>query len=275
MLDANVKTRIREYIQAETAPRARTLDLALLEVQDKFSARGVLQSSMAIQGYARVAQDELAVRAKIIWTAIRRSHASMVGQANERTLDDLRQQVEEFMYEHIKQAAARASARAKWGDSEKWRLMIQQEVTKRGQELIASLDVEAQFYVDELKRAEKAAAAGSASGVSIYGSVGAVQTGTFATAHVSLSGPESKRLQEALESLRQAVEQNAEIETEQRAQAVELVSDATAAVKAEKPNAPKISGLLGGLAQTVRTVASLRGAWEVVRDAAIAVGIPL
>jgi len=34
---------------------------------------------------------------------------------------------------------------------------------------------------------------------------------------------------------------------------------------------PKISGLFGGLGTTVQTVASLRGAWEFVRDAAVAV----
>lgn len=272
MLDANARTRIREYINAELGPRERTLDIALRDAQSSFVARGVLNSSMAIQGYARVGRDELTVRAKVIWAAIRRSHASMVGDASDTTLDDLHQQIAEFMDEQTKRVAQTTSARAAtMHDREKWLAFIEKEITDRAQELVANLDIEAQFYVDELKKAGDE----STPEMRFYGPVGAVQTGPLATAYISQSSAESQRLLETLDALRKEVEKNGEMETEQRDQAVELVNDTVAAVTAEKPNTYKVTGLLGGLGQTIRTVASLRGAWEVVRDAAAAIGIPL
>lgn len=80
---------------------------------------------------------------------------------------------------------------------------------------------------------------------------------------------------QALERLRAALEQNTEASTEQRELAGELVADAIGALKADKPNPPKIYGPLGGLATTVRTVASLRGAWQTVKDASSVIGFPL
>lgn len=103
--------------------------------------------------------------------------------------------------------------------------------------------------------------------------MGAVQTGTHATAHVRLDATDNRRLIEALESVGRAVQANTEMSTQQQAFSLELVSDLVAAVKAEKPNSAKIAGLLSGLAQTVQTVASAQGAWDAVKSAAIAAGI--
>ena len=155
----------------------------------------------------------------------------------------------------------------------KWHGTIKDAVSGRCRELAATLDIEAQFYVDEMRRTEERQDAGTTPGMVFNASVGAVQTGAFSTAHVSLSGPDADRFVAALEDLKGSIAENTEIQTEQREQAEELADDLLNAVKADKPNPPRIGALFGGLAQTINTVASLRPAWETARDAAIAIGL--
>lgn len=275
MLDSNVRTRIREYISAELRPRQRTLGIAIRDRQQEFalSGAGGLSSSGYVLAVADACRNELTVRARMIWSAVQRSHTMMVGKVDPQTLEDLQQQLEEYVTEHANAIAAQACERVK-GDGKRAHEVIRREVSERQGELIERLNVEAQFYVDALRAQEKRSA-DAPGGMVFNAPVGAVQTGAYATVHVSLSGPESDRLLGALERLRQSLSQNGEIESEQRRQADELVGDLLGAVKAETPNPPRIAGLLGGLAQTVRTVASLRPAWETVRDAAASVGLPI
>lgn len=270
MLDTHVLTRIKDYIGAELGPRDRTLGIALRDAQSEFVKHGTLNSSMAAQRYAQVGRDELAVRARIIWAAVRRSYESLVGPTyGVSTLDDLRQQISAFMEEQARIVGGIAAERAKSHDA--YRSIIEVEIANYRRELVRMLDIEAQFFVDGLKRATSEG--GTAPVMNFHGPVGTVQTGTFATAHVLLSGHDRERLTQALANLAQAIERNTEVLAEQKRQAAELVTDAVSAVKAQEPNPPKITGLLGGLAQTIQTVASLRDAWTLVRDAAIAAGL--
>jgi hypothetical protein len=268
MLEGKVIARIRESIEALTAPRQRTLLEELQRDEAFINGRGLLGSSAAANKYIATASDELKVRANIVWTAIRRAHGSLVGQYAEGTLQDLRDQ----LAEHIRAQAAsvRYTTLDRMKNHQPNDGMIRGALDTVAGELLREANVEAEYYVDQLHGAGQTAAGAS---VIIHGNVGAVQTGTYATAHVSMSVHDRDRLVGALEALRQAIQQNAEATAEQRDQGTELVGDIISAVTAEKPNPPKISGLLGGLATTVQTVASLRGAWEFVRDAAIAVGL--
>jgi hypothetical protein len=71
---------------------------------------------------------------------------------------------------------------------------------------------------------------------------------------------QSGRLLQALEQLQAAIAQNAEMTPNQRADSAEVVRDLITATKTSKPNGSKLLGLLNGLAVSIQTVASLRGA---------------
>jgi hypothetical protein len=102
-----------------------------------------------------------------------------------------------------------------------------------------------------------------------------VQTGAHTFAHIHLDMAQSGRFLQGLERLQVAIAQNTEMIAEQRAEGAELVTDLIAATQAPKPNASRLTGLLNGLAVAVQTVASLRGAWDLVRDGARLIGIPV
>lgn len=275
MLEANIVNRIREYLAAELAPRDRALEMALMAEQSAAAAAGGLGNSRTVFRYTGAGRNELAVRSGIVWTVIRRSHSSLNGTFSDWVLDDLRQQINEHMTAQTRRVADICAQRLgpDGRTKEQFRETVEKEVLERGRQLAANLDIEAQFYVDELKRAGVTQPAGTV--LNFNAPVGAVQTAPFATANVSLAGAEGGRLVEALEALRQAIERSTDGTSEQRAAGTEIVVDAITAVKAEKPNALKIGGLLSALATTVQTTASLQPAYQMLKAAASAVGIPL
>lgn len=110
--------------------------------------------------------------------------------------------------------------------------------------------------------------------LNIHGNVGAVQTGSHATAHVSMTfGDGAAELVAALKALREEIEKDAKSTPMQREERAEMVEDAIKAVTAQKPNRLTIISLLRGLGTVVRTAASLHGAWALVHSAAASVGL--
>jgi hypothetical protein len=102
-----------------------------------------------------------------------------------------------------------------------------------------------------------------------------VQTGLYATAHVQIGAADGARIVEALERLREALPSAADMAPDVREQSAGLVTDIIAAARVDKPNRLTLNSLFMGLAVTVQTVASLRPAWDAVRQAATAIGVHL
>jgi hypothetical protein len=88
-----------------------------------------------------------------------------------------------------------------------------------------------------------------------------------------MGGPEGAKLIEAVEHLASAIKSNMEMAGRQRDVAPEIAYEVVVAAKSPKPNAAKIVGLLGGLAMTIQTIASLQGAWDKVRAIAAVIGL--
>jgi hypothetical protein len=275
MIDQAIISRIDDSISANLAPRKRTLLGNFQAASRDLAARGMTGSGNAAAQYASIACSELKVRAELIWDAIQRSHSSLATRADTATLEDLKQQFAKHF--NIQVAKIREAATAQGKYLPRHDLLVPQievSISTVARELVHKKNVEAAFYFDHLQR--QAAQSTPAAPITIQaGHIGAVLTGAHAVAHLSMSAQENTRLAEALEALRQALQTSSEATPEQRTEVEEIAGELITAVKAEKPNRPKISGLLGGLATSVQTIASLRPAWESVRDAAIAAGVLL
>lgn len=272
MLQPHVVERIQESINAQIEPRRRSLAATLQGEIRALAARGLAISGVAISRVATVACDELKVRSEIVQAAVFRTYRALVDEAAPGALEDLQAQLSEHISAQARLVREPALGIHVFRDPRlKAREHIESAINTQRDERIRLARNEAAFFLDSLRAATRNG--GVATVITIHGNVGAVQTGTHATANIALSGHDRDRLVEALQRLREELARNAEASAEQREHGTELVADVITAVTAEKPNAPKISGLLGGLASTVQTVASLRGAWDFVRDAAIAIGI--
>src|SRR5882724_1058344 len=105
MLDQPVLTRIREYVAAELRPRDRPFANELQTEQRRLTpSQGAMSGAMA-HVCMELGKGELQVRAGIIWEAIKRSHASLVGRDSPAIVDDLQQQIAEYLTEEARTVA--------------------------------------------------------------------------------------------------------------------------------------------------------------------------
>jgi hypothetical protein len=270
MLTGAAIDRICESVEAELAPRATNLSAALLACDSEFAARGQFNSSMRVQKRGLVACQELEVRADIIWSLMRRCRP-WFGEPDDALLDSLSQQIRHHI--DAQATAVLQLAGQTPTDPQRRAAAIEVPITACREQLVKKFWSQARFFVDELKH--PAATDVPNSSMNFYGNVGAVQTGLYATAHVQIGAADSARLVEALEGLREALPSAADMAPDAREQSAGLVTDIIAAARVDKPNRLTLNSLFMGLAVTVQTVASLRPAWDAVRQAAAAIGVHL
>jgi len=271
MVQANFLECIRETIEAELRPRNKEVRVRVQGSDRKIASTQGALSGAAISARAQIACDELTVRAEIIWSIIQRCHKSFGSEREDSLLADLQHQIHEFVSAEAVIIFNHVDGGASAHYPTQLRTHIDDAVTVRRNELITKLKNEARFYVQDIKHPPKA----DLGGITILGNVGSVQTGDYAQSHIHINADGGSRMVEALERLRAAIVGAAEMTSDQRDGSVELVNDLIVAARAPKPNGPKLLGLISGLASTIRTVASLRPAWEFVRDNARMMGIPI
>jgi hypothetical protein len=145
--------------------------------------------------------------------------------------------------------------------------------TKRDQ-LIAKYQNDANFYVRAATQ-PPAPAAPAAAVIVNGGVVYSLQTGDYSNATIRIDPAGADQFLQANTALIEAIKSAPDMGDDQRAQSIDTATDLLAAAKAQRPNGPKMLGLLGGLATGVQSVASVKPAWDAVKAAAAAVGIPL
>ena len=268
MLAPHVVTRIRDTISAEASPRDRTLTQALRAAQNRLAARGMIGSGNAVIEFEKIAADELDVRTHIVWYAIRRAYQHLVGTPTDTMRTDLELQLNEHAHAQKRVVVDLTLGIVRIQPDQVGH--FRQTLDARSREFREKAMIELQYFVDPATWTPRRDSAG---GIVVRGNVGVIQTGMYAVANVSLSTEDRARMAEALERLRREIASSAEIGAAERESATEVVGDTLDALKAERPNTAKIAGLLGGIAITIQTVASLREAWSVVRDAAVAIGV--
>ena len=271
MLEAEVLTHIRNTVAADLAQRDADLRLALQAVQRQLAAKGLALSGNALYEHARLGADELEIRARLIWAIIQRCQSTFGHPDLPDLLGGVQQQIAEYVTNH---AAAVLAIVDTQGSSPTTATFVRDGLRTKRDQLIAKYQNDANFYVKAVIQAPTTAAPAAA--VIINGGVVySLQTGDYSNATIQIDTAGSDRLLQANTALMEAIKNAPDMGNDQRAQSLDIAADLLAAAKAQKPNGPKMLGLLGGLATGVQTVASVKPAWDAVKAAAAAIGITL
>ncbi|MBI5269449.1 MAG: hypothetical protein HY856_07185 [Burkholderiales bacterium] len=109
------------------------------------------------------------------------------------------------------------------------------------------------------------------------GTIGAVQTGPGATAHVQQQWVEgdTSALRQALGDLRDALERSQDVAPEARGKLIADVDGAVVELRQERPNKTKLVGLLSAVGDAVAFIGDAQSAYDVVKGLASALGIHL
>jgi hypothetical protein len=135
---------------------------------------------------------------------------------------------------------------------------------------------EAEIDIELLSTRRPASPAHSTT-VNIINPVGVVQTGpgASATLHQHFGSTQREVLQEALLEVRQAVGTAQEIPADLRDEILAVVADADKEVRARSPNVLRLRGTLSAIASTIQTLGSTAAAYQLLKAAALHVGVQL
>jgi len=222
-------------------------------------------------------EQEIGRRAEVIWRNLLRAHGSL-GSPHTATLhadlvevfrwgfdaaiDDLRPRFEADMRD-----ADKITKGPDW----------QGQLANARNHEFARYESEISHFVAALKVTRERGNALPAASYVIHGNVGAVVTGAGAVTNIvqNIGVAQREELLKALELVREALAQAPELTDHDRGELREIVDDAAEEVGKDRPNARLLTVTLQTLAAAVQGISSGPGAYEVLRSAAAAIGIPV
>jgi hypothetical protein len=270
MLDQQIVALARKTAGTELKDRDRPLALSVASCRRSRRGRGDLHLCI-IELYVH----EVAARAHAIWRNLHRAHNSFGSQIADTLRADLveafRADFESTMahlwprFEADMKDAPQSAKDPSWVD----------QLTVARHREAERCEAEIEHYVASLEAA-RARGAPAASYV-FQGSIGAVLTGQGAVANVvqSINPDQREALLEALQLVRQAIGAAPEFEERSRRELTEFADEAAGELRKESPNTLRLSLTLQTLAAAVQGIASAPGAYQALRAAAAAIGIPV
>jgi hypothetical protein len=234
--------------------------------------RGVLLSSMTVMGIRGVARTEYEVRAQLAWQAWLRALSTQASVVTTDLRPFLLAEIEKALESESQDLAAKVEetqrlVQGMGGDSPQQFLLT---ARAKALEKVAN---EIDYAI--LEATSKHAHGASSATFNFYGQVGAVQTGPGATAMVTITADQRQTIAGALTAVQEVVARAPELEPAQRAQVVELVTEAKSEVEKDKPNSFRLRGVLSGIGMAVQTLGSAREAYHLLKGAAALIGLNL
>jgi hypothetical protein len=277
MVPADVLEVANKRVKLEVGGQLRVVQEQLDETKRTFNARGVLASGGYLLEVARICARAAEERCEIAWRIVHRAISTTGVQYS----DGLEAQLKDF----LSQAFGFGDLAGFPNQAAKLINMAQPEMLERlagevagGRSRgMARMNNEVELFVRTLKAAERAVGDRGGHTFNVYAPVGAIQTGAGSTATTSqtINMQEAINLDNALAELEAAVNSSDALPTAPRNEVIEIIEDTRRELHREKPNASTLKALLSGTAETVRTVAALKPAYEAVKVVAAAAGIPL
>lgn len=269
MLDERIITLARKTAGPQLKDLDQPLVLRANANRAKLSGYGHLYSVLM-----NLYKEEIARRAEIVWRNLHRAHnsfgASLTDTLRADFVETFRVELDAAMHNLRPQFDNDMKGAPKLTKEPDW---VSQFGAARDHEL-ARYEGEIDHYVTALETASARGSTPQAAYI-FHGHVGAVVTGPNAVTSIvqNIGMAEREELRKALEIVKVVIAQAPELLERDRRELNEIADEAAVEVAKESPNTRRLSLTLQTLASAVQGIASGPGAYEVLRTAAVAIGI--
>lgn len=273
MLDANLTDRYRSLLDAHLAERTHAFPSELQAVNRRLSAKGLNNSGNQIHEMHSMHSAELCARVSHAWQSLVRVHRTLGCPQS----DSLREDFKRELIETIERLAA-ALTTSLVAQIRDWSKRPEFTFDATCQRLRQRHEVEIDLYVDSLEvQASAKETHPMTQQYNFYGSVGAVQSGPYATTNIyqSLSGEEKQSLDRALAQVRSAIAAGATISDQHRRELLSIADECTKEMSSPTPNNTKLMTMFNVLGTTVQAMADARPAYEALKVAVACLGVIL
>lgn len=263
--------RVSRLIEVRLEERRREFPRELIAIAHRLSSRGLLKSSVHVQESQRAHDRELEVRGILIWESIVRVHRTF-GPGLTPTLRD---ELKSLFNAHLDPGFSELAESFEQGRVRSG-ISMSADLADSKVRVLAKHDVEIDLYVDSLRLTSESTAPVAAS-YNFYGNVGAVQTGPHAVANTvqNLGAEDVAALRSAIEQVRDAIASAATIPDKQRAELLEIATEAHEQLSRPERNGTRMLATLNILATAVQGIASAQPAYAAIKAALLPLGVTL
>jgi hypothetical protein len=277
MLDERITQFVHEAVRIRAHEFDQELAMRLLSVDTEAALAGQPGGSGRAKGYSIELRQDLRNRAHYIFLEIQRALGQYPQPLNETVrnylvglhVTEVRSQCSELqrmLQERFRNAAAFGASPVDALCSQ-----LNDECTHLREKYTLEIEV---FWRTQEQRSNPVA---GPAGVVIQGNVGVVQTGAFASATVTQNvGAEDRAaMLRALNLVAATFRDSQQLADEHRRQVLEVVDQAKAATRQERPNPSLLLGMFAVICETLQTLAASQPAMPALRAAALPFGIAI
>lgn len=275
MLDRKVVELTDGLIQTQFAERRKRLPEELRAAAEQHNARGILNSSIHLERALQICRSEIETRGWIVHNAHFRVLSQLSIEPYPELSQDLKGRLSYYLpleddYAQYPKELARQFGLQSHPDI---------RIHEAHEHVLGKIGIEINLFVETLAR-QKQQRGDQPEGKQVYNfysGVGAFQTGPGSIANIRqhIGSQDKEAVQEALMAIKNTLSTLSEIQDIPKEEIIELVDDAHAEVGKHAPNRVKLSTTLTAIGETIRTVGSLNGAYQLLKTALLPLGITL
>lgn len=279
-VDQNVLSLARNRIKIELSERNDLLNKNISQVIAQMNARGVLHSSMTIQELAKVRSEEIKERINLAWETLYRFITTAGVSYSDDLADELKNVITGCIPEDlrgIKESPQKLMTQPtilsdlhRKSEVELYRARVNK---------LQIINTEIDLFVHHLKNKDKEAEQGAKQTIYInaYSTVGTIQTGDYSTATVTqtVNPQHRKEIVDLLKEIEHLISQNNILPERQKEEIIEIISDGQKEIQKKKPNISKFKSYMLTTGVTIRTIASLKPLYDMLKASLIPLGVNL
>lgn len=278
MVDQEIVRIAREQTFLEIDEQSARIKEEIRSIKEKMNARGVLRSSMTLKQIADICADAIKFRGQLAWQTYFRFLTTSGISYSDTLANELKNLVLYHLPENLDDLKGYVKQDADLVGSPKMYDNLSQELDTARAATLARVGTEIELFVHSLRRKEEMQSEESNSTIfNIYSPVGSIQTGSSSIAYVTqhLDADVRSDLSKALTQIAAKLADLTVSLTQPKNEILELIKEGQQELEKSSPNLTKLRSHLSTVGSSIQTVASMKPAYEALKQALTFLGISL
>ena len=276
MLDKDIVRIAEERIQLEISEQAVNLHHEIARIKSDMASRGALLSGATLSLITASCALAIKNRAQLIWQTLFRFLTTTGISYSEMLAGELKALVTKHIPEKLMQDIIKQSANLVRSPNLSTQLELEIDLARRA--ALTKVGTEIDLFVYSLNRKIEMIKKETSSTIfNIYSPIGAIQTGDSSIANVTqtIDTEVKEQLNKVLEEISSKLIQSEIFLPYPKGEIIEIVQEGQEELRKQSPNITKLRNILPAVGTAIQTIASMKPAYEGLKQALTFFGISL
>lgn len=278
MIDPQILKITDERIKIEIEQQNQHLRDEIKRVSAEMAARGLGHSGAMIGSISKLYKQYIKNQAHLIWQTLFRFITTSGISYSESLASDLKEIVSKYLPESFPDFKNYILKSASHFGSDNIYNEVESDLASTRGHTLRLIGTEIDLFVYSLREKSKIKESDNKSTIlNIYSPVGSIQTGDNAMANIIQNIDTDLKLQldDTLKVIADGLEQLDALPAHQKHEINDIVSEGREELKKDKPNSLKLKSLLTTIGTTIQTVASMKPAYDTLKQLLTYFGVSL